>query len=184
MNCTEFQDRYSDYYDGTGEPSFLGDADSHLASCPDCRRYHAVVVQGASVLRGAPRVAVTEDFFPRLQHRIYHLEDASALGRADAAEAGSATTVTTAVAIAALIALAAWSPALLRAPRVELAPIVVSRPEPRAVGVRPPQFWVSANVPSFSPAVERGLWDDPELFLRYSPLTAPSMRVASVRRAD
>jgi anti-sigma factor RsiW len=181
MTCSEFNDRFSDYYDGTGDPAFLGAADAHLADCAECRRYHAVVVQGSAVLRSAPALAVPEDFLGRLQHRIYHVDDASAISR----EAGSATTVPAAVAIAALIALAAWSPALIRAPRVELPPIVVSRPEPRPVGVRPPQFWISPGASSFVSAVERGLWDDPELFTRYSPLMAPSVqRVTLVRRAD
>ena len=181
MTCSEFYERFSDYFDGTGEPSFLGEADAHVASCSDCRRYHAVLVQGSTILRSAPRQQVSEDFLVRLQHRIYHVEDATALSR----EAGSATTVSAAVAIAAVIALAAWSPALIQAPRVELPPIVVSQPEPRAVGVRPPQFWVSNGSSSFVSAVERGLWDDPDLFIRYNPLRAPSVRqVTVVRRAD
>jgi hypothetical protein len=181
VTCSEFHERFSDYYDGTGEPSFLGEADAHVASCPDCRRYHAVLVQGSAILRSTPRLAVSEDFLGRLQHRIYHVEDGVSLGR----EAGSATTISAAVAIAALVALAAWSPALIRAPQVELAPIVVSRPEPRAVGVRPPRLWVSAGASSFVSAVERGLWDDPELFTRYNRLMAPSVRqVSVVRRAD
>lgn len=181
MTCTDFRDRFSDYYDGTGAPSFLGDADAHVAACPDCRRYHAVVAEGSAILRGGAPVAVSEDFMPRLQHRIYHLEDDSALARAQSA---SGTTVSTAVAIAALIALAAWSPTLMREPRVELPEIVVSRPEPRAVGVRAPQLWVSASEPTFVSAVDRGLWDDPEVFTRYSPLVAPTIRQASVVRRD
>ena len=178
MTCSEFHDRFSDYYDGTGDPSFLGDADSHLASCPECRRYHAVLVQGSAVLRSAPRLAVTDDFFARLQHRIYHIDDETALTRA----AGSATTVSAAVAIVVVIALAAWSPALVRAPRVELPPIVVSQPEPRAVGVRPPQ-WLAASTDVVSTRVERGLWDDPDLFTRYSPLAAPTIQRVAMRRA-
>jgi anti-sigma factor RsiW len=181
VTCSDFHERFSDYYDGTGEPSFLGEADAHVASCPDCRRYHAVLVQGSAILRSTPRPQVSEDFQARLQHRIYHVDDATALGR----EAGSATTVSAAVAIAALIALAAWSPALIRAPRVELPPIVVSQPEPRVLGVRPPRFSISNGSSSFVSAVERGLWDDPDVFIRYNPLRAPSVRqVTVVRRAD
>ena len=91
MTCSEFHDRFSDYYDGTGDPSFLGEADVHLAACADCRRYHAILVQGSAILRSSPRVTVSEDFLGRLQHRIYHIDDATAIGR----EAGSATTVST-----------------------------------------------------------------------------------------
>ena len=179
MTCNELQDRFSDYYDRTGDPSFLVDADAHMVACAECRRYHAVLVQGSAILKSATPLAVSGDFLGRLQHRIYHLEDESAVGR----EAGSATTVSTAVAIAALIALAAWSPALVRAPSVELAPIVVSEPEPRPVGVRPPQLWV-ISAPTYYSAVDRGLWDDPQLFTRYSPLMAPTVQQVAVRRAD
>ena len=180
MNCSEFHDRFSDYFDGPGEPQFLGEADSHLAACADCRRYHAVVGRGAAILREASDVAVADDFLPRLQHRIYHLEDGPALGPTGA---GSATTVSTAVAIAALIALAAWSPTLVRAPEVALPPIVVDRPEPRVLGVRPPELWVSTSAATFVSAAEQGLWDDPRLFTRYSPLLAPQVRQATVVRA-
>lgn len=178
MNCADLHARFSEYYDGTGEPSFLGAADAHLETCADCRRYRDVVARGSTILRGSAPVAVSEDFLPRLQHRIYHLEDGPALGRT---AAGSATTVSTAVAIAALIALAAWSPTLVRAPRVALPPIVVSSPEPRVVGVQPPELWDSPVPEASVSAVDRGLWDDPRLFTRYSPLMAQQ---ATLRRAD
>ena len=177
MTCSDLQDRFSDFLDGTAEPSLLGEADAHLAECMDCRRYRDVVAQGSAILRSMPPVVVADDFFPRLQHRIYHLEDGPALGQADAS--GSGTTLATAVAVAVLIVLAAWSPALVRPPQVALAPIVVSQPEPHAVGVRPSLLWtgsVQARQSSSVPAVDWGLWDDPRLFVRYSPLTATSVR--------
>ena len=183
MTCSEFQHRFSDYYDGTAEPSFLEEADAHLGMCPGCRRYHEVLHRGFEILRAAPPLAVPADFLPRLQHRIYHLEDGPALsGRGTV---GSATTVTTALAIAMLIALAAWSPVLVQAPEVDLAPIVVDRPEPRALGVRPALRWELRQQPEPMPVMQRGLWDDPLLFTRYSPLTAARFRqTAVVRRAD
>lgn len=190
MTCSEFQNGFSDYFDGTGEPPFLDAAAAHLRACADCRRYHDVVTAGRRLLEGVAPVVVSEDFLSRLQHRIHHLEDGPAL---DQAEAGSAVAVSTAVAIAALIALAAWSPALVRTPRVELSPIVVSRPveSERAYaavpGVRAPQLWTSVSASftvSFRPSVDRRLWDDPALFTRYSPLMAPAVeRVSLARRA-
>jgi hypothetical protein len=205
MTCSDFQDRFSDYYDGTGDPSLVGAADAHLASCADCRRYHAAVAEGVRVLRSLPPVTVSEDFFPRLQHRIFHLEDGPALGHT---EAGSGSTMSAAVAVAALIALAAWSPALARPPKVELPPIVVSRPvarvhEAAVPGVKPPVLWTSPaasgtygpatynttpyNSPAaYSHAAQRTLWDDPSLLTRYSPLVGqtPVQRVSLGRRAD
>jgi hypothetical protein len=127
---------------------------------------------------------VSRDFFPRLQHRIYHLEDGPALTRRETA--GSATTTTTALAIAMLIAAAAWSPALVRAPEVALEPIVVTEPEPRVVGVRAPGYREQLALEAAAASVmHRGLWDDPMLLTRYSPLTADRARSRSVlRQAD
>jgi hypothetical protein len=177
MTCYDFQNRFSDFFDGTAEPSFLREADAHLAECVDCRRYHDVVTQGSAILRRMSPVVVADDFFPRLQHRIHHLEDGPALGHADMA--GSGATVATAVAVAVLIVIAAWSPALMRPPQIALAPIVVSQPEPRALGVRPLLLWTGstqATQSSSVSAVDQGLWDDPQLFVRYSPLAATSVR--------
>ena len=173
MTCYDFRDRFSDFFDGTADSSFLGEANAHLAECMDCRRYRDVVTQGSAILRSMPPVVVADDFFPRLQHRIYHLEDGPAMGQADTV--GSGTTV----AVAVLIVLAAWSPALVRPPQIALAPIVVSQPEPRALGVRPLLLWTGsaqATQSSSVSAVDRGLWDDPQLFVRYSPLAATSVR--------
>src|SRR5688572_22761241 len=138
MTCPEFQARFSDYYDGTGEPAFMTEASSHLDGCAECRRYRDVVEQGIQILKAVPTPSVSDDFLPRLQHRLYHLEDGPALARGETA--GSATTTTTAMAIAVLIAVAAWSPVLVKAPEVALDPIVVSQPEPRVVGIRTPDY--------------------------------------------
>ena len=186
MTCPEFQARFSDYYDGTGEPAFMTEASSHLDGCAECRRYRDVVEQGIQILKAVPTPSVSDDFLPRLQHRIYHLEDGPALGQSETA--GSATTATTALAIAMLIALAAWSPALVQSPEVDLPPIVVNRPAARVLGVRPPVLWAGNAEVTFAPsipAVHQGLWDDPRLFTRYSPLTATEVRRHPVmRRAD
>ena len=204
MDCSDFRDRFSDYLDGTAEPSFLGEGDAHLAACASCSRYQDVVTRGSELLRGMPDVAVSEDFLPRLQHRIYHLEDAPALAHASA---GSGTTVATAIGIALVLAVVAWSPALVREPRVALPPVVVSHPEPRLVGVRPPQLWshgdlipagfvtevalgptgfistVELTSSTFVSSVDQGLWDDPRVFVRYSPLAATSARQTRSARA-
>jgi hypothetical protein len=187
MNCSEFQNRFSDYYDGTGEPAFVSEASKHLDGCPECRRYRDVIEQGLQILRAVPAPAVTDDFLPRLQHRIYHLADGQALARRETS-AGSATTTTTALVIAMLIAAAAWSPALMRPPEVVMQPIVVTQPEPRVVGVRTPDYRdLLALETEADPAslIHQGLWDDPLLLTRYSPLTAGRARSRSaLRQAD
>jgi hypothetical protein len=184
MNCTEFQAHFSDYYDATGDARFMAAASTHLDGCAECRRYRDVVEQGIQVLRAAPAQSVSGDFLPRLQHRIYHLEDGPRLTRGETA--GSATTTTTALAIAMLIAVAAWSPALVRAPEVAIEPIVVTQPEPRVVGIRTPDYRDQLALASAEASrIHQGLWDDPMLLTRYSPLTSARGRAGSaLRQAD
>ena len=182
MTCSDFQERFSDYHDGVGDPTFMAAASAHLDACPGCRRYRDVVERGIQILRAVPAPAVGDDFLPRLQHRIYHLEDDHVL---NPRETGSATTTTTAVAIALLIAAAAWSPVLMKPPEVLIDPVVVSRPEPRVVGIRTPDYrqLLALEPAAAEPVVQRGLWDDPLLLTRYSPLTARSAG-SPMRQAD
>jgi hypothetical protein len=182
MTCSEFQAHFSEYYDAAGDAQFMAAASSHLDGCSECRRYRNVVEQGIQILRAVPAPAVSGDFLPRLQHRIYHLEDGPALARGETA--GSATTTTTALAIAMLIALAAWSPALVRAPEVAIEPIGVTQPEPRVVGIRTPEYRDQLALEAAEASlIHQGLWDDPMLLTRYSPLTAARGRSA-LRQAD
>ncbi|HKJ01512.1 MAG TPA: zf-HC2 domain-containing protein, partial [Longimicrobiales bacterium] len=81
MTCTEFVDGFSEYHDGTASEAQIRRAEDHLASCPRCRRYREVVVQGAALLRSLPPPDVQEDFVPRLQHRLYHVDEEAALRR-------------------------------------------------------------------------------------------------------
>lgn len=177
MTCKEFRERFSDYFDGMGEPRLVAEACAHTAACCECARYRDVVERGVGVLRDIPGPSVADDFVPRLRHRIYHLKDGPA------ATIGSAATTATAIAIAMLIAAAAWSPALIRAPEVTIDPIVVHQPEPRLVGIRSPSYWTGlASEPAG--VVPRGLWDDPLLFTRHSPLIAGPRGRSALRRAE
>ena len=181
MTCSDFQDRFSDYFDRTCEPGLMAEMAGHLEGCPECRRYRNVVEQGVRILKAVPPPSVAEDFLPRLRHRIYHLEDGRALDR----EIGSATTTATALAIAVLIAAAAWSPLLLQAPEVALEPIVVTEPELRSVGIRTPPYGLLAGDATPRRVMQGGLWDDPLLFARYSPLSAGRRRsTTALRQAD
>jgi len=182
MTCAEFQDRFSDYFDGKGDPRSMTEASAHLDGCADCRRYRDVVERGIRVLRTVPGPSVPGDFLPRLQHRIYHLKDRAGLWQREAAGSASTTTTTTALVIAMLVAAAAWSPVLVQAPEVTLDPIVVSEPEPRFVGVRTPSLRTVPEQPVG--AMHRGLWDDPLLLTRYSPLSSALDARTAMRRAD
>jgi anti-sigma factor RsiW len=155
MSCSEFIDRFSDYFDGVGDSAFRQDAEAHLAGCCSCRRYLEVVQKGGELFRAAPAVNVRRDFYPRLRHRLYHLEDAQALSRGSV---GSATTAATILGMAVLLSLVAWSPMMRSArPQVELSPIVVSKPpQARPFGVRPPPVSFSARSGS---GFDRASWD-------------------------
>lgn len=184
MNCPQFIERFSDYVDGIEDPLFRENADRHLASCPACRRYLEVFQQGRRLLDAFPEVSVPDDFYPRLQHRIYHLEDEHALRRGSS---GSATTAATILGMAILLTVAAWSPLMRPSePEVELSPIVVNRPADRVQ-------WrlLTSNLDSTRrPGVmglqtaSGGLWESSHLLLyMHSPLSRKYSGGLSLRRA-
>lgn len=180
MTCSEFVEGFSEYYDGTSPSSLREEADAHLAVCVTCRRYNHVMSRGADLLRSLPEPEVTEDFGPRLQHRLYHVDDEATLR----AHTGSGATALAVVGMAIILTAVAWSPALRNtAPTVELAPIVVSRPPSpmrlRASAMYPVQFSGSRATP-----LERGLWDDaPGLLFHNSRLYQRYGQHSSVRPA-
>lgn len=168
MTCSEFVEGFSEYYDGTAPDAFVEEAEAHLAECETCSRYRHVMARGAELLRSLPTPEVNEDFAPRLQHRLYHVDEDAALR----AQTSSGTTAFAVAGMAVLLTAAAWSPALrATAPTVELAPIVVSRP-PSPMRLRASRMY-SARI-SASPTaatLERDLWEDaPGLLFHHSPL--------------
>lgn len=186
MTCAEFVEGHTDFLDGLGSEAFNQAAEEHLRSCARCRRYDQVVRRGREVLRGLPPAEVPADFRPRLQHRLYHVEEEMAA----AAHLGSGATVSAVLGISVLLVAAAWSPALRpSAPRVELAPIVVSSPPPRSPLFRPLNALPSGSVPVRSylrPAFSESdgdLWNDAQRLLHeYSPLQQ-RYRQGSTRRS-
>ena len=92
MSCSEFLDRFSDYFDGVGDAGFMKKAEAHLAGCCSCKRYVEVVERGGELIRAAAPVNVSHDFYPRLRHRIFHVEDAEALSRGSVGSATNAVT--------------------------------------------------------------------------------------------
>ena len=125
MECKGFLERFSEFYDGKATDA--GVFEQHAAECPDCRRYAETLTRSLALLRVVPRVAVREDFHPRLQHRIYHVQEDLARRRSGA----PFTRLGVAFAATVLVALAVWGPALVReTPEVALPPIVISEPPP------------------------------------------------------
>ena len=79
MRCEDFIHDYSDFRDGLVTETSRAGYERHLAECARCRRYDHVVSRGAALYSELPSPSVSPDFMPRLQHRIYHLEDATRL---------------------------------------------------------------------------------------------------------
>ena len=135
MKCRDFLARFSEYYDDRATDA--GAFESHLEGCARCRRYADVIGRGAAIFRSMPGPSLRDDFRPRLQHRIYHVDEESLLRNGGG---GTAIRVGTALVAAMVLMVAAWSPELANeAPQVVLPAIIVSQPPERlqAEPVRP-----------------------------------------------
>lgn len=163
MNCSDFVARFTDYLDGSARPEDVRAMDEHLEGCDSCRRYKNVIEHGASVLRSLPEPELREDFAPRLQHRLYHVQDE----RTSSDHVASRAPALTVLGIALVLTAVAWSP-LLRSgvPVIELDPIVVDH-APTTFQVVPAS---TRGVQPASPDLDGRLWDNTRLY-EYSPLS-------------
>ncbi len=168
MTCSEFMEDYSDFVDEVLPSDHHDEFDAHRASCDSCGRYDEVYRRGMMLLQAFSSVDLDEEFQPRLETRIRQLQNEAAVART----MGSGGSTATVLSIAAVLLVIAWSPLLLFRPYdVELAPILVSSPGPRPLGIRLPA--VSIRPASMSPAaldLNVDLWEQPNaLLLQYSP---------------
>ncbi len=160
FSCADFLRDFSEYRDGRMSSSERSVVESHLAGCDACARYADVVETGVEQLRALPVVEPSDDFLPRLQHRIYHLDDERA---GIASRRGSGASTGFVLAAAALIATAAALPLL--------------RPQPAVLRLPP----VAATAPTVEEAVPALFRDGPLLiderarsvYLRYTRLGSP-----------
>lgn len=106
MTCQEFLARHSDYVDGVLEAEEAVHWAAHVSTCPRCARYDRLVRDAQQLVRRLPEVEPSHDFFPRLQHRIYNLEDELR----DRRPAGIGAMLS--IAVAGTLAVLAWSPLL------------------------------------------------------------------------
>lgn len=128
MECKEFLEGYSAYLDGVVSREEKEAFREHLERCEACTRYDRVVQRGIEIFRNLPRPDPSPDFFPRLRHRLYHIEDGIPFD--SARHGGSAALV--AVAAVGLLALA-WLPFATQMPvEVELPAVAVEAPPPEA----------------------------------------------------
>lgn len=181
MTCSDFIEGFTDYIDGEADGATHEAARNHRDRCASCRRYEAVYLEGRALLQGAEPVEVGADFHPRLQHRLFHVDDERALARSRSGSSAAAMLL----GVAALVMAAAWTPALLDEPEVELSPIVVDRPAPRPFGLRAPFASVlpAGVVPAGLDLGGDDLWRQPSaLLFEYAPVRARYRQQAGVVR--
>src|SRR5690606_33520694 len=101
-----------------------------------------VMRQGLELVRGLPLLEPSSDFKPRLQHRLFHVQDE----RADERASGASAVV--ALAIAGMLAAIAWSPLLRQAPlTIDLPAVQARAPAHGALRPEPAQFALPATWP-------------------------------------
>jgi hypothetical protein len=131
------------------------------------------------MLRALPEPDVREDFVPRLQHRLYHVDEEAALHR----NTSTGTNALALFGVALLLTAVAWSPTFRSgAPVVELAPIVVSRPP--VSRLRPVTFSALSTQHPGRRVRSDALWDDAHaLLFEYSRLARRYGQGSAVRPA-
>lgn len=179
MDCSELIARFSDYIDGSASSEDVRAMEDHLASCASCHRYKAVLENSSSLLKSLPRVELREDFTPRLQHRLYHVQEE----RVFTDHVASGAPALAVLGIAVLLAVVAWAPVLRdSAPVVQLAPIVVDRAPLRLPSAS------NGALGALDGGHEGGdltidLWDDTRLY-EYSQLNRRYQGDAQNRQVD
>lgn len=169
MECQAFLSRFSEFLDGRVEPSVAEEMEAHLAACPRCRRYSETLLAGRDLLKSLPSLDVPSDFRPRLDHRIFHVEDGESIARQSM---GTGATTVSVLALAVLVALSAWAPAFqLMDPTVELPPVVAEEPSVPSFTPEGPTPTFRRNLPIFTTTeFQDGIWGDSHDLLReYSP---------------
>jgi anti-sigma factor RsiW len=165
MDCSEFIARFTDYIDGSAPSQDVRAMETHLVRCESCGRYKTVLEHGASLLQSLPSAELREDFAPRLQHRLYHVQEE----RAAPDHVTSGAPAFTVFGIAVLLTAVAWAPMLRGStPVVVLEPIVVDRAplqfRPLSAGMlQVPRQESEEN------DLDADLWDDARLY-EYSQL--------------
>lgn len=74
-DCNRFLQEYSDYRDGALSADHEAEFREHVAMCPCCDRYDRVLRAGSELLAHLPSEHPADDFMPRLQHRLYNVDE-------------------------------------------------------------------------------------------------------------
>lgn len=131
-DCDRFIQEYSDYRDGVLTADRQAEFREHVAACACCARYDRVLRAAGDLLSQLPGAEPDEDFMPRLQHRLYNIDEG--LGDLPAHRfAGAAALV--GVAAVGILALF-WLPFAATVPmEMQLDPVAAYIPPPTEVEV-------------------------------------------------
>ena len=105
--CAAYLEDHAAWMDGFLDEAESAEHTAHAAACASCARYARVLKRGLELVRELPEIEPSAHFEERLQHRIFHIEDAARLERSTGRSAPG-------LAAAALIGLIAWSPMIWR----------------------------------------------------------------------
>jgi hypothetical protein len=138
VDCSRFLEGYSAYRDGELDDVVRAQFEAHRSECSSCARYDRVIRKGVELYLRCPEVTPSEDFLPRLQHRLYHIDEEM---RAPARNSSGAQAAVT-LALAASIAAIAWFPTTQSKERMIELPAVAARaplppPAPMRIETRP-----------------------------------------------
>jgi hypothetical protein len=161
MDCEEFFEDYSDFFDWRLEEHSLADYRQHLSDCPTCREYDRVMRSGLHLIKDLEPPPSHSDIVSRVQDKISALH--SRLGQRTG-EMGRALAVSAATAIVVLLitSMPVFQPSRST---VELPPVVVDRgphqsARPSVFGPAP-RFRSSMSVLRAEPVGQTGLLATP-----------------------
>jgi hypothetical protein len=163
MDCATFIECYSEYRDGILSGPDEGRLREHADFCSRCARYDRVISGGVGILQKLSAPEISDDFLPRLQFRLYALEERRRRMRSYARRA----TVAGIFVLAGAAGMGVGTVMRPGAPVHELPAVAAHAPQQ---AVELPLLFRTG--PLLSPAharVESGWRGANDLFLRYSP---------------
>lgn len=126
MSCDRFIELYSDFRDGVLEPEVQAELEAHVERCPCCARYDRVMQRGLEILTSMPSAESSDDFMPRLRHRLYNVD----CGVTEGSRRFGGSAALIGVAAVGLLALF-WLPFAASVPvEMELPPVSATAPPP------------------------------------------------------
>jgi len=191
MTCSKYSKNFPDLIDGNPLEEDLRAFEEHLRECPACSHHRYVLEQGSALLRTLPEPKLSENFLPRLWHRLYHVDNQRALRSST-----FATMPVVVLAVAVILMAVSWLPIFRDAtPEMALETVIVQQP---SLQVMPERLLIQSTGSSsdlfLSPFTvsreqvllnfRQGLWDDAHVLLfEYSPLSLRSQQRGVLRNA-